>query len=287
MKLNIKNENNNNNINYKNYSGQIIQNIIDEKSINMLNKNKIELEGLNDKYAKELLEQKDFELNTLDYEEALKIDHRYYLQYYFSLIKNNHPIMFSFSPYNDYNPRIIKMFLFFFGFSSDLTINALFFDDDTIHKIYEDKGKFNFSYQIPQILYSTLISRFIDSLIKNFTLSKDNIIKLKQKKQKEDLNQYHLKKLIRTIKIKFISFFIINFIFLVFSWYYIICFCGIYVNTQIHLISDSLISLVTAQILPFGMFLIPGVLRIPSLRVEKPTRGFLYKLSSLLENYLC
>ena len=194
--------------------------------------------------------------------------------------------MFSFAPYEDYNSRIIKMFLFFFSFSLDFTINALFFNDDTMHKIYEDKGKFNFLYQIPQILYSTLIGRFIDSLIKNLALSQESISELKKENEKKDLDMNYLKKLIKTLKIKFICFFIISFVILVFFWYYIICFCGIYINTQMHLISDSVISLITAQFLPFGMFLIPGIFRIPSLRVEKPTRGFLYKLSSLLENYL-
>ena len=45
---------------------------------------------------------------------------------------------------NDYNSQIIKIFLFFFFFSIDFVINALFFNDDTMHKIYEDEGKFNF-----------------------------------------------------------------------------------------------------------------------------------------------
>ena len=95
-----------------------------------------------------------------------------------------------------------------------------------------------------------------------------------------------IKKIIRIIKIKFIAFFIISFMILIFFWYYIVCFCGIYVNTQMHLINDSIISLVTSLFLPFGICLIPGLFSIPSLRVEKPTREFLYKFASLLENYL-
>ena len=201
-----------------------------------------------------------------------------------SLLKNNYPIMFSFSPYNDYNSRIIKMFLFFFSFSLDFTINALFFNDDTMHKIYEDKGKFNFLYQLPQTIYSSLISRFIDTLIKNFALSQDNIINLKN--EKNELDNNFMKKLIRTLKIKFILFFITSFIILIFFWYYITCFCGIYENTQIHLIKDTLISLITSLLLPFVLFLIPGLFRIVALKVEKPTRKFLYKFSQFLENYL-
>ena len=114
----------------------------------------------------QILEKYDFELNSLDYEEALQLDHRNYCDYYTSLLKYNHPIMYSFAPYNDYNSKIIKMFLFFFSFALDFTVNAIFFSDDTMHKIYEDKGKFDFLYQVPQIIYSTIISKFIDTLIK-------------------------------------------------------------------------------------------------------------------------
>ena len=60
--------------------------------------------------TKKILELKDFELNSLEYEEALKLDKRNYFQYYFSLIKNNHPLIVSFIPFKDYNSFIIKMF---------------------------------------------------------------------------------------------------------------------------------------------------------------------------------
>ena len=95
------------------------------------------------------MEKRDFEINLLNYEFALQLDHRTYFEYYFSILKNNHPITFSFFPFDDYNSKIIKMFFFFFTVSLDFTVNALFFTDDTINKIYQDKGKFNFLYQIP------------------------------------------------------------------------------------------------------------------------------------------
>ena len=107
----------------------------------------------NKKIFNKILEKNEFELNSLDYEEGRKLDHRNFFEYYISLLKYNHPMMFSFSPFNDYNSKIIKILLFFFSFGLDLTVNALFFTDDTMHKIYQDKGKFNLLYQIPQILY--------------------------------------------------------------------------------------------------------------------------------------
>ena len=58
-------------------------------------------------------------------------------------------------------------------------INALFFNDDTMHKIYQDEGSFDFSYQLPSILYSTLISNFISIFIKILALTEDDILKFK------------------------------------------------------------------------------------------------------------
>ena len=230
-------------------------------------------------------EKKDFEINSLEYGEALKLDERNYFQYYIYLIKYNHPIMFSFGSYNDYNSRIIKIFLFFFSLSSDLTINALFFNDNTMHKVYRDKGKYNLLFQIPQILYSTLISRVIDTLIKYFALFQDSIVELKQEKGKNNIKKKYAR-ILNIIKIKIILFFVLAFIILLFFWYYIACFCGIYVNTQIHLIKDSVISLIVSLIFPFIINLIPGIFRISALKIEKSSGKYLYKFSFFLENYL-
>ena len=91
----------------------------------------------------------------------------------------------------------------------------------------------------------------------------------------------------RVLNIKFTFFFIFAFIFLVLFGYYISCFCGIYVNNQIHLIKDSVISLITSLFIPFGLNLIPGFFRIPAMNVKKPSRKCLYKFSYILENFLC
>ena len=275
--------NKNNKSKIKNNSKAILFNFGDNIS-RKLYKNKKENICENNISIENILKRKEFELNSLDYQEALKIDHRSYCQYYYHLLKYNHPISFSFASYNDYNMHIIKNFLFFFSFCSDFTINALFFTDETIHKIYQDKGKFNFLYQIPQTLYSTLIGRFIDSLIKNLAITQDNIIELKEENTKKLESKY--KKLLKVINIKFFLFFIFSYIVLVFFWYYIACFCGIYINTQSHLIKDSVISLITSLLIPFGLSLIPGIFRILSLNVKKPSRKYLYKFSMFLENYL-
>ena len=224
------------------------------------------------------------------YELAIKNDNRSYSQYYFSLILTKHILISTFCNDNDYNIKIIKIDLFIFNFVLYFTINALFFNDNTMHKIYEDKGSFNFIYQLPQILYSSIISGLIGFILKKLALSQDDILEYKsikrQKKSKnikiEELMEKE-KDLYKKLKIKFGLYFIISNIILLFFWYYLAMFCAIYQNTQIHLIKDTLISYGLGFIYPFGIYLIPGMFRIPSLADKKNKRECLYNISKLLQ----
>ena len=227
---------------------------------------------------KEYLLYNDNELNSLFYVKALKYDKRTFIQYYISLLKKNHLLFFSF-----YNSQIIKIFLFIFFFSINFTINALFFNDKTMHKIYIDEGEYNFIYQIPQIIYSGIISTIISVIIKYLALSEKLILEIKNSKTSEEL-ELKQEKNYKILKIKFILFFIISFILLFLFMFYMTCFCGIYENTQIHLIKDTIISFAISLIYPFGIYLIPGFCRIPALRAEKKDKEYLYKISKLTQN---
>ena len=163
-----------------------------------------------------------------------------------------------------------------------LTVNALFFNDKTMHKIYLDEGNYNFIYQIPQILYSSVLSGILNAVIKFLALTQKNFIKIKQEKEFENLIKIK-NSIIKNLRVKFISFFIISFLLIVFCFYYISCFCGIYINTQIHLIKDSIISFSGSLIYPFGIYLIPGIFRLFSLKTKKPSHELLYKFSKLLQ----
>ena len=233
--------------------------------------------------VKEIMAYNDEEINNLSYKLALKFDKRTYCSYYLSLLKTKHILIFSF--YNnkkDYNSQIIKIDLFFIGFITDFFINALFFNDDTMHKIYEEKGYFNFLYQLPQIIYSTLISIALNTLIQILALSEGNIIDLKQNKNITNLYN-RVNKLKKLLRIKFILYFIICIILLIFYWYYLSMFCAIYRNTQNHLIKDTLISFGLSTIYPFGIYLLPGIFRIPSLSDIKNKRNCIYNLSLILQ----
>ena len=104
---------------------------------NGLNNNKIK----NDKKKREneKIDYFDYEINTLPYQEALKNDQRTNFQYYISLIKLKHIFIFTFLFSNkDYNLFMIKICLFFLYFVLYFLTNTLFFNDSTMHKIYEN-----------------------------------------------------------------------------------------------------------------------------------------------------
>ena len=245
-------------------------------------KSKIQFNSIENNNLENILKLNDNELNSLKYEEALKQDKRSFSQYYCSLLKTNHLIIFTFCNNTDYNSKVIKILLLLFSFSLNLTINALFFNDDTMHKIYIDQGSFNLNYQLPQILYSTLISIVISIIINKLALTEDDILKLKKEKNKNKLIEGK-NSLMSKIKIKFIFFFILSFSFLTSFWIFITCFCGVYKNTQIHLIKDSIIGFITPLLYPFWIYLIPGIFRICSLRAKKRDKKCLYILSKLCQ----
>ena len=110
-----------------------------------------------------------------------------------------------------------------------------------MHKIYTNKGSFDFLYQFPSIIYSSLISMGIISLLRLLAFSNDTISDFKQDKSKNDI-KIRTRKLRNKIRIKTILYFILSIIFLLFFWYYLSMFGAVYRNTQNHLINDTLIS---------------------------------------------
>ena len=224
----------------------------------------------------------DEELNSLEYEQALIYDKRTFFQYYWSLLKKDNLILFTFLPTNDYNLISLKMTLFILSISLDATINAFFFTDDTMHAIHENNGEFDIIYQIPQILYSSVISTIINSLLQKLALSEDSFLALKQSKTYEKaVKDYESSK--KCLIIKFIIFICLSFILMLFCWYYISIFCAVYINTQSILLNDILLSLLLSMIYPFGLCLLPGICRIPALQDENKNKKCLYKCSGFFE----
>ena len=60
-------------------------------------------------------------------------------------------------------------------------------------------------------------------------------------------------------------------------------FCVIYKNTQIHLTLDTLSSFGISFLIPFCIYLLPGIFRIPALSDKKHKSKLLYDFSKIFQ----
>ena len=262
----------------KMYNSSNIININISKEKRKKKRKSKEIFNENMKKNNEIFGYNDYEINNLDYSEAIIYDNRTYFQYYISLIRAKHILIFTFFYNKDYNSKMIKIYIFFFNFLINYTINAMFYSNKIMHKIYIDKGAFNFIYQLPDIIYSSIINIALNAIIKKLGLYGNDIYEIKSL----EINgiKKKIKKELKKIKFKIIIFFIITYIFLVFFWLYLGCFCAVYWNTQTHLLKEVLSSVTISMIIPFIIYIFPGIFRIPSLKSKRP---FLYKFSKIIQ----
>ena len=233
----------------------------------------------NEKKVEEKLD--NFELNELNFYEAINLDKRTFIQIYWSLLRREHPILFTFFVYDDYNLIYIKIVRFIFLITTDMVMNVFFFSDESMHKLYVDNGKYDFIQQIPQIIYSIIVSRLFEIFICYLSLTDKPIYQIKYL-MLHNL-QAKMRFIFRCINIKFIIFFTFTFVFILFYWYIVAAFCSVYKNTQIAFIKDWIFSFLLDMLIPFVLYLIPASLRICAIR-SRNCKGsvYIYKLSNII-----
>jgi hypothetical protein len=108
----------------------------------------------------------DEDLNEMKFEDAIINDKRTFIHSYWSVLKYSQILIFTFYTSDDYNDRLLKISLFFNSLALFITINSLFFNDSSMSHVYHEKGKFEFIYEIPKIILSSIITFVIE-----FTMS--------------------------------------------------------------------------------------------------------------------
>ena len=190
----------------------------------------------------------DLDLNNSSYERALELDKRTFEQIYWSRLKTKHLIIFTFISCHDYNLQYIKISRFVFLVCTSMALNVFFFFDSSMHKIYLDYGNYNFIQQLPQILYSTIVSLIIEIIIGILSYTDINIYQIRQIEQ-ATLDK--IEPILKKMKKKLIIYFIITFMLFLFYWYFISTFCAVYNNTQIIYIKDFISSFSIGLVYPF------------------------------------
>ena len=259
-----------------------IMNNHDENKKNKIPEKKDTLSKLSLKDKKKEDNQKildDFELNDLSYPEAIIHDKRTFFQIYLSLLKREHRIIFTFFVCRDYNLVFVKSSRFIFLLATDIAMNVFFFSDVTMHKTFLNYGKYDFFQQVPQIIYSTIVSQIIEVFLCFLSLTDKHIYEIKNL----EIKSKHKKVIIQVfkcIKIKLTFYFIFTFIFFGFYWYAVAAFCAVYENSQSAFIKDSFISFFLSLLYPFILYTFPAAFRIWALKCKNA--AFLFKFSDII-----
>ena len=219
----------------------------------------------------------DYELNHLEYNEAIESDKRSFIKIYWSILKRDHLIIFTFINWDKYNLFYIKIERFFFVILTLMAMNGFLFSDKSIHKLYLNGVKYYFGQQILQIILSIIITHVMEILLCFLSLTDRHIYKIKAlaKSESEGNTLFHA---LKNIKINLIIFFILLLVISMFYWYFISAFCAVYKNTQGIFIIDCMISFIFFSIDPFIVYALIALLRMISLKKKVEP---LYKISRI------
>jgi len=239
----------------------------------------------------------NYTLKNYEYETALKYESRTFWRILYIVMLSKDHILNTFILKSPLESQHLRICLFLFSYTSDLALNTLFYFSDNISDKYHYTGNHLFWYTLYNNILisviSTLLSLILGSILKIMTDSKNSIgdeFKIEEKKLRED-QKYKvsderkkeilekMNKILKTLKIKMIIFIVIDFIILLFFFYFVTAFCEVYQSTQTSWISDAVMSIIISFPIEIGISLAVTLLYKISLKYECQ---FLYKLSMKL-----
>ena len=195
-------------------------------------------------------------LDNYNFKMAVKNDKRSFWRIFYIclLAKENIMNIILFKTPLDLKP--IRFCLFLFNYSSDLAFNTIFYSNDNISDKYHYEGNsllmFSLVNNIIQIITSSLVSMLLIISFQNlidsrgdfedvFKEEEDKLRKNKDYKvnKKRKINIIlQIRHICLKLKNKIITFFILEFLIMLFFFYFVTAFCEVYKKTQISWIYD-------------------------------------------------
>jgi hypothetical protein len=201
-------------------------------------------------------------LDNYDYEEAIKYDKRSFMNIYYICLLAKENILNIFLINSPLELRSIRWIIFILIYSCDFALNTVFYFNDHISDKYHYEGNHLYLFTTFNNFFISLISTFLSFSIVNslqlLTNSKDEVeelFRIEEKKmrqnQKYKVSFKRRKQILKTIyeinrklKIKIIIFIILEFLIMLFFFYFVTAFCEVYRNTQISWLIDSFVSFI-------------------------------------------
>ncbi len=247
------------------------------KNNNCINK---DLKYKINKYMKKYLST---DIDDTDFYDAMKLDKRKFYQYFWERIKMKLYVLNIILVNEPLIPRSIKTLLFLTKINLYFLINGLFINEDFISEIYHSKEEWSCWYLIKKsndnLFYITFIGVFSGYLYTCFLFEEKKIKNIFKRNKDDQINiKNEIYLLIKNIKSNFLTMFIINYIILIFSWYFVSCFNNVYYYTRRKWIISSISIFLEVQILLLLFCLFEAIIRYLSFKIKSEK---LFKISKI------
>ena len=246
---------------------------------NKINSQATNVNKINFNYILELSEE------SQDYDIVIEEDKRTFCEYYVDKIKDNQKFIKSFFIKEITKPRAIKILVFILTLDLYFFINGLFYSDSYVSEVYNSKEKETvFSFvprSIDRFFYCAFAGNVIDFVIEFFLVEEITIKKILLKERNENSNiniRIEMMKMSKSIIKKINILILINFIIVIFTWYYISCLNNVYPHMKYEWLISSIIIIAICQILPFIFSFLETCVRFLSFKMKSEK---VFKLSLL------
>ena len=233
-------------------------------------------------------------LDNYDYDTALKYEKRSIGRIYYICLLSKTNILNTFYFKSNLEIQTIRLSLFIFNYSFDCCLNALFYLNQKISDKYHYEDNLLYTFTLINNLTITIFSTFLGFLLVLLlgllTNSKDDIknifrkeeIKMRKNKKykinktRKKMINNKLINIFKLLKIKIAFYIITESLLMLFFFYYITAFCGVYQNTQISWLLDCITSCFFSFIYEILYSFVIAISYIASLKFKSKA---LYKIS--------
>ena len=268
--------------NYSDFSNLSGKDLFSERKNPIPNNYNSIFTNINDDMNININEFLETQLDDMDYDEAIRKDHRKFCGFFINKIKSEQIFLNTFCLNEPIKPRAIKIILLIFQLNIYLFVNGLFYDEEYISEIYHlEKDTFITMAErfVDKFIYIAFSSIIVNYIIEFFFIDE---IKIKQilKFERNDIFRlkYEIIKLLKSIKLRYLFFIILIFIFSFFSLIHIACFNIVYYHIMKEWFIFSVVIILSLQIGTFLLNLLQTILRFLSYKFKNEK---LFKLSQV------
>ena len=239
-------------------------------------------EAKNKKFFEEYLESS---VDDLEYDDAIGVDDRSFMEMFCDILKEKQLIMNIFFANDPLKTRFIRYIFFILDICLYLIVNGFFFGEEYLSMLFnleeEDNFFSFFPRSIDKLIYTTIVTMVIAYITDFFFIEEKKIIGMfKREKENKKIIKQYIVLFIKDLQNRYISFIIMVFVILIFSFYYLVCFNRVYPKTQIEWLKSSIVIMIIIQIISVLKCLFETSIRTLSFRVKNER---LYKLSKIFD----